>query len=141
MPPAGPTIGPAVPFDLFKWSAVDIAISNDMLCSLDALRWGRAELHTLVPAGEACVRVVIERWGLCWADDACLRTAPIGALKTRGPALAGPREYQRRLPSAARRQCDALSDFKIAEVDRRTSRQALSPSQSAESAASRSCPP
>ena len=60
---------------------------------------------------------------------------PIGALKTRGPAFAGPREYRRRLPSAARRQCDAPSDCKIPEVDRRTSQQTLAPSQSAGSAA------
>ena len=62
--------GQAFPFDLFELRAVDIAISNDMLCCLDALRWGRADLHTLIPDSDARVRAVIERWGLRWPDDA-----------------------------------------------------------------------
>jgi hypothetical protein len=54
---------------VFELRAVDIAISDDMLRCLDALRWGRADLHTLVPAGHARVRAVIDRWGLrCPAD-------------------------------------------------------------------------
>lgn len=61
--------GQAFPFDLFELRAVDIAISNDMLCCLDALRWGRADLHTLIPEGDARVRAVIDRWGLRWPDD------------------------------------------------------------------------
>lgn len=62
--------GQAFPFDLFELRAVDIAISDDMLCCLDALRWGRADLHTLVPDGDARLRAVIERWGLRWPDEA-----------------------------------------------------------------------
>ncbi len=62
--------GQAYQFDLFELRAVDIAISNDMLCCLDALRWGRADLHTLIPDGDARVRTVIDRWGLRWPDDA-----------------------------------------------------------------------
>lgn len=62
--------GRAFPFDLFELRAVDIAISDDMLSCLDALRWGRADLHTLIPDGDARVRAVIERWGLRWPDDA-----------------------------------------------------------------------
>jgi len=62
--------GQAFRFDLFELRAVDIAISNDMLCCLDALRWGRADLHTLIPDGDARVRAVIERWGLRWPADA-----------------------------------------------------------------------
>jgi hypothetical protein len=62
--------GDAFPFDPFELRAVDIAISNDMLCCLDALRWGRADLHTLIPDGDARVRAVIERWGLAWPNDA-----------------------------------------------------------------------
>ena len=60
--------GQAFPFDLFELRAVDIAISNDMMCCLDALRWGRADLYTLVPDGDARLRAVIERWGLRWPD-------------------------------------------------------------------------
>lgn len=56
--------GQVFQFDLFELRAVDIAISNDMLCCLDALRWGRADLHTLIHEGDERVRAVIERWGL-----------------------------------------------------------------------------
>ncbi|MCL4699445.1 MAG: hypothetical protein KJ023_20720 [Burkholderiaceae bacterium] len=62
--------GQAFQLDLFELRAVDIAISNDMLCCLDALRWGRADLHTLIPDGDSRVRAVIDRWGLRWPDDA-----------------------------------------------------------------------
>jgi hypothetical protein len=62
--------GQAFPLDLFELRAVDIAISNDMLCCLDALRWGRADLHMLIPDGDARVLAVIDRWGLRWPDDA-----------------------------------------------------------------------
>ena len=62
--------GQAFQLDLFELRAVDIAISNDMLSCLDALRWGRADLYTLVPDGDARVRAVIDRWGLRWPADA-----------------------------------------------------------------------
>jgi hypothetical protein len=61
--------GDAFKFDLFELRAVDIAISDDMLSCLDALRWGRADLQTLVPDGDARVRAIIERWGLRWPDS------------------------------------------------------------------------
>ena len=61
--------GHAFPLDLFELRAVDVAISDDMLQCLDALRWGRADLYTLVPDGDARVRAVIRRWGLRWPDD------------------------------------------------------------------------
>jgi hypothetical protein len=60
--------GQAFQLDLFELRAVDIAISNDMLCCLDALRWGRADLHTLISDGDARVRAVIDRWGLRWPE-------------------------------------------------------------------------
>jgi hypothetical protein len=62
--------GQAYPLDLFELRAVDVAISDDMLCCLDALRWGHADLHTLVPDGDARVRAVIDRWGLRWPEGA-----------------------------------------------------------------------
>ena len=62
--------GQAFELDPFELRAVDIAISDDMLCCLDALRWGRADLYTLVPDGDALVRAVIDRWGLRWPADA-----------------------------------------------------------------------
>ena len=60
--------GQAFPLDLFELRAVDVAISDDMLQCLDALRWGRADLYTLVPDGDSRVRAVIQRWGLRWPD-------------------------------------------------------------------------
>jgi hypothetical protein len=60
--------GQAFQLDLFELRAVDIAISDDMMCCLDALRWGRADLYTLLPDGDARVRAVIERWGLRWPE-------------------------------------------------------------------------
>jgi len=56
--------GQAFPFDLFELRAVDLAISDGMLSCLDALRWGRADLYTLISDGDARVRGVIDRWGL-----------------------------------------------------------------------------
>src|SRR5436190_15673016 len=60
--------GIAFQLDPFELRAVDVAISDDMLCCLDALRWGRVDLQTLVPDGDARVRAVIECWGLRWPD-------------------------------------------------------------------------
>jgi hypothetical protein len=61
--------GSAFPLDLFELRAVYVAIGDDMLHCLDALRWGRADLHTLVPDGERRMRAVIARWGLVWPDQ------------------------------------------------------------------------
>ena len=61
--------GQAFAFDLFDLRALDIDISDDVLRCLDALRWGRADLYTLVPDGDARVRSVIDRWGLQWPND------------------------------------------------------------------------
>ena len=60
--------GQAFQLDPFELRAVDIAISDDMLRCLDALRWARADLYTLVPDGDARLRAVIERWGLTWPE-------------------------------------------------------------------------
>jgi hypothetical protein len=58
---AGTFNGRSFPFDLFELRAVDVGISDDMLCCLDALRWARADLHTLVPNGEQRVREIVRR--------------------------------------------------------------------------------
>ena len=60
--------GQAFKFDPFELRTVDIAISDDMLCCLDALRWGRADLYTLISNGDVRVRAVIDRWGLRWPE-------------------------------------------------------------------------
>ena len=61
--------GEAFPFDLFELRAVDVAISDDMLLCLDALRWGKADLYKLVPDGEKRVLRVLELWGIEWPEQ------------------------------------------------------------------------
>jgi len=61
--------GRAFPFDVFEMRAVDIAISDDMLVCLDALRWAKADLHTLVPEGDVRVRRLIRHAGLRWPSQ------------------------------------------------------------------------
>lgn len=56
--------GQAYPFDVFELRAVDVEISDDMLLCLDALRWAKSDLHTLVPDGERRIRTICEVWGL-----------------------------------------------------------------------------
>lgn len=56
--------GQAYPFDLFGLRTVDIAISDDMLLCLDALRWAKADLYKLGPDGDERIRAVIEAWGI-----------------------------------------------------------------------------
>ena len=60
--------GDAFPFDLFELRALDTQISDDMLLCIDALRWGRADLYSLVPDGDKRVKAVIELWGLKWPE-------------------------------------------------------------------------
>lgn len=60
--------GQAFPFDPCELRAVDVTISDDMLVCLDALRWGKADLSTLVPEGARRTRAVIEAWGLKWPE-------------------------------------------------------------------------
>ena len=61
--------GQDFPYDFYDLRLVDIAISDDMLLCLDALRWGQADLHTLVPDGDRRVRAVIDQWGLKWPES------------------------------------------------------------------------
>lgn len=56
----------AFPWDPFDLRSVDVAISDDMLACLDALRWGKADLHGLVPKGQKRMAAVIDLWGLKW---------------------------------------------------------------------------
>jgi hypothetical protein len=60
--------GQAFPFDLYELRAVDVEISDDMLACLDALRWAKADLHTLVPDGATRVEAVCDAWGLKWPE-------------------------------------------------------------------------
>jgi hypothetical protein len=56
-------------FDLFDLRGLDVAVGDDMLLCLDALRWGHADLHRLVPDGDKRVKAVIELWGLKWPEE------------------------------------------------------------------------
>lgn len=61
---AGTFNGRNYPFDLFELRGLDVAIGDDMLLCLDALRWAKADLYRLVPDGEARVQAVIKAWKL-----------------------------------------------------------------------------
>lgn len=56
--------GHAYTFDLFDLRALDVPISDDMLTAIDALRWGRSDLHNLVPDGEGKIRNILKAWGI-----------------------------------------------------------------------------
>lgn len=56
--------GAAYPLDLFELRALDVALADDALACIDALRWGRSDLHRLVPDGERRIAAVIDRWEL-----------------------------------------------------------------------------
>jgi hypothetical protein len=60
--------GATFPFDLFELRALDVAISDDMLVCLDALRWGKADLYKLVPDGGRRVKAVCASWGITWPE-------------------------------------------------------------------------
>jgi hypothetical protein len=54
--------GHAYAFDLFDLRTLDVSISDDMLICMDALRWGKADLYTLVPDGDAKVKALLSNW-------------------------------------------------------------------------------
>jgi len=56
--------GSSYRFNLFELRLLDVQISDDMLVCVDALRWGKTELHRLVPQGHMRVQAVICAWGL-----------------------------------------------------------------------------
>ena len=61
---AGTFNGRAYPFDLYELRGLDVAIGDDMLVCLDALRWARADLFKLVPDGESRIEAMIKLWGI-----------------------------------------------------------------------------
>lgn len=52
-------------FDLFDLRSLDESIGDDMLAVLDALRWGQADIGRVVEGGDARIRAMLERWGMC----------------------------------------------------------------------------
>lgn len=61
--------GQTFPLDPFDLRAVDVAIGDDMLLCLDALRWGKADLYKLVPDGNARILAICDAWGLKWPES------------------------------------------------------------------------
>lgn len=49
-------------FDLFDLRALDVEISDDVLACMDALRWGKLDLHHLIPNGDEMVRNILRTW-------------------------------------------------------------------------------
>ncbi len=60
--------GQAFPFDLYDLRGLDVAIGDDMLLCIDALRWAQTDLHRLVPDGARRVEAVIAQGGLQWPE-------------------------------------------------------------------------
>lgn len=56
--------GERYPLDLFDLRALDVALADDALACIDALRWGKADLYKLLPDGEQRVSALISSWGL-----------------------------------------------------------------------------
>lgn len=56
--------GALYPLDLFELRALDVALADDALACIDALRWGRADLQKLLPDGERRVAALIATWGI-----------------------------------------------------------------------------
>lgn len=55
-------------FDLLDLRVLDVAISDDMLTTLDALRWG-VGLDELVPGAEARIEKTLDAWGMLGAGQ------------------------------------------------------------------------
>lgn len=56
--------GAQYPFDLFSLRTLDVPLADDAVACIDALRWGRTELHQLVPDAATRIAAIIRRWGL-----------------------------------------------------------------------------
>ena len=56
--------GSAYPFDLFELRTLDVPLADDAIACIDALRWGKADLHKLIPDGERRIAGVLKCWGL-----------------------------------------------------------------------------
>lgn len=61
--------GDTFPFSPTDLRPLDIAISDDVLACLDAVRWGRCPIEELVPEGRTRVLRVLETWGIDWPAE------------------------------------------------------------------------
>jgi len=56
-------------FDFYDLRALDVAISDDMLAVLDALRWAKVAIEDLVPDGHGRIRTIVAAWGTYGPDQ------------------------------------------------------------------------
>jgi len=56
--------GERYPFDLFDLRGLDVALSDEAIICIDALRWGRADLYKLLPDGARRIADLIISWGI-----------------------------------------------------------------------------
>jgi carboxylesterase type B len=63
------TFDQAFRLNAFDLRSVDVAISDDMLLCLDALRWAKADLYKLVPDGHRRIVNVCDAWGIKWPES------------------------------------------------------------------------
>lgn len=68
--------GSAYPLNLFELRALDVALADDALACIDALRWGKADLYKLLPDGEERVAALLKTWGIGDREDGGAGGAP-----------------------------------------------------------------
>lgn len=66
---AGLFNGTVFPIDPYDLRPLDVEISDDILTCLDALRWAKQDVHTLVPHGEERTLAVLKLWGIEWPPE------------------------------------------------------------------------
>ena len=49
--------------------SLDVAIGDDILLCMDALRWAKEDLFNLVPDGKSRIQAMIEIWKIKVASD------------------------------------------------------------------------
>ena len=54
--------GRSYPYDLYEMRSLDVAIGDDILVCMDALRWAKEDLFNLVPDGKSRIQAMINFW-------------------------------------------------------------------------------
>jgi hypothetical protein len=61
--------GRSYPYDLYEMRCLDVAIGDDILLCMDALRWAKEDLFNLVPDGKSRIQAMIKIWKIKVASD------------------------------------------------------------------------
>ena len=61
--------GQTFPFDPFDLRRLDVELGDDMLICLDALRWGKADLHKIIPDVYDRILAMCRAWNLRWPES------------------------------------------------------------------------